>query len=114
MKRRFKEFAFDTFHLVVAFYAAYMLWASAGSLLGQIRSIPSVQDTITTYQVETLDKRVSALESLRLDQRLIKIETILDRMSSDAWQSQATMAGVALLLARTVYVAVLQRKRGQP
>jgi len=86
-------------------YACFMLIASIDGLYAQTREEIRIAD-----QVSELSHRMDSYEALRLDQRLIKIETILDRLNHDDWASNATMGGVALLLARAVYAAVRRKE----
>jgi len=92
---------FNTFHFLVAIYACFMLIASVDSMWAQSR-----EESRITERFNELSHRLDNYEALRLDQRLIRIETILDQLNRDNWSSNATMAGVALLLARAVYATV--------
>lgn len=100
-----KRTLFNAFHFLVAIYACFMLIASVDSMWAQSR-----EEVRVAERISDLSHRLDSFEALRLDQRLIRIETILDQLNRDNWASNATMGGVALLLARAVYAAVKRKE----
>lgn len=65
------------------------------------------------YRLEGLERRVADIDSLHLDERLVRIETILDNMKKEvddrSWLNSAANGGVGLLLLRAVVLAVRKR-----
>ena len=56
---------------------------------------------------------MAALDALKLDQRLTRIETILMSLQDDShggWTAEAANGGVALLLARAVFLAIKNQR----
>lgn len=102
MKTTTKRKLFDVFHLTVAVYAAILL-------IGSLTNIAYAQG-IRDYRVENLESRMAALDALKIDQRLTRIETILMSLQGDSshggWTAEAANGGVALLLARAVFLAI--------
>jgi hypothetical protein len=104
MKQTTKRRLFNVFHLAVAMYAAILL-------TGSIVNIAYAQE-IRDYRVENLESRMAALDALKLDARLTRIETILMSLQDEShggWTAEAANGGVALLLARAVFLAIKNR-----
>lgn len=105
MKQTLKRL-YNTFHILVTVYAAVLIVGSGTQLVyGQ---------EIRDYRLENLESRMSALDALKLDQRLTRIETILASLQEDyhgSWVNNAANGGVGLLLLRAVFLEV-KKKRG--
>lgn len=106
MKITAKRKLFNTFHVLVAVYASILL-------IGSLTNIVYGQD-VRDYRLENLESRMAAFDALKLDQRLTRIETILMALqdNSNGWTTNAASGGVALLLARAVFLAIKNRGIG--
>lgn len=102
-----KSAALLLFHILVATYIVVLVSTCVVNVVAaQTKHIPPVPSTIEDYRFQTLEERVTAIESLRLDQRLVRIETILDKLNDRDWTSNLANGGVGLLLARALYIAM--------
>ncbi len=106
MKKTVKQAGFVLFHLLVAAYSLFLMLASVQGLFAQSQSR---SPEITSYRVDSLEGRLTTLESLKLDQRLVRIETILSVLEDRSWVTNISTGGVGLLLARAVFLAVRKR-----
>ena len=99
-----KEVAFMAFYIFVAIYSMVLF-------IGGITQIVYAQET-HNYRLENLEKRVADFESLKLDQRLTRVETILTNLETGSipWLNYAGNGGVGLLLARALYLDVRKRR----
>lgn len=105
MKESAKEALFSLFYALVSAYAAILIVTG-------ITSIVYAQET-RNYRLENVERRVAEIESLKVDQRLTRIETILASLESvhtADWMSYAGNGGVGLLLARALYLDIRKRR----
>lgn len=106
MTQTTKRRLFGVFHILVSIYATVLFVGS----LTQIAYGQSIRD----YRVENLESRMAGFDALKLDQRLTRIETILNdihKESTGGWISEAANGGIGLLLLRAVFLEV-RKKRG--
>lgn len=107
MKKTIKVAAFTLFHVLVTSYACVLFVVC-------VTNIVFAQEE-RNYRIENLEQRMAEFDALKLDQRLVRIETILnsmqDQKNGSAWVSNAADGGIALLLLRAVY-SEFRRKRG--
>jgi hypothetical protein len=97
------------FHILVAAYTVFLMSMCVVNIVDA--QTKYVAPTVEDFRLKTLEERVSAIEGLRLDQRLVRMETILDRINDRDWTSNLANGGVGLLLARALYIAV-RKQRG--
>jgi hypothetical protein len=106
-----KEAAFTAFYIFIAVYSVVLL-------IGGITNIVYAQEA-HNYRLENLEKRVTDFEELKLDQRVTRVETILNRVemiltSLDSehtnWLNYAGNSGIGLLLARALYLDIRKRR----
>lgn len=102
--REAQSVVFIVFHLFMATYAVILIAGGATLIYAQ---------TVRDYRLEGLERRVADIDSLHLDERLVRIETTLDGMKKEvedhSWLSSAANGGVGLLLLRAVVLAVRKR-----
>lgn len=105
MKKIAKEAFFSLFYALVSVYAAVLIVTG-------VTSIVYAQET-RNYRLENVERRVAELESMKVDQRLTRIETILaslESMHTPDWVGYAGNGGVGLLLARALYLDIRKRR----
>lgn len=101
--KTFKEAARKAFYIFIAIYSVMLL-------IGGITNIVYAQSH--DYRFESLEKRISDLEELKLDQRVTRIETILINLEMEHtnWLNYAGNGGVGLLLIRALYFDIKKRR----
>ncbi len=105
-----KQAGYLLFHILVATYIVLLLSTCiVNTVNAQYQRQPSFIEQ-DHYKIGTLEDRMAAVESLKLDQRLIRIEMTLSNLDSHQWTNNLADGGIGLLLARALYLAV--RKRG--
>lgn len=92
------------FHLLVMTYASILFFGTANIVIAQ---------TIRDYRLENVEKQVADINALHLDQRLIRIETMLSGLEDHTWLNNFSTGGIGLLLARAAYEEVKRKKRSQ-
>lgn len=97
MMAQFKQFVFVFGHTLVSAYVVLLLTLS----VAPIRAQSAVQ-----MEINTLDKRINAIEGLNIDRRLAVIEQILMDLRDNNTMHRLTMGGTSLLIAERVYRAV--------
>ena len=105
----FKQASLLLFHILVAAYTVLLISLCVVHVVSA--QTKYVTPTIEDFRLHTLEERVTVIEGLRLDQRLIRIETILDRINDRDWTSNLANGGVGLLLARALYIAMRNRQQ---
>ena len=100
-----KQKLFDLFHICVAVYASVLI-------VGSLTNVVYAQEA-RNYRLENLERRLADFESLKLDQRVTRIETVLTNleMGHTDWLNNATGGGIGLLLIRALYIEIRERKR---
>ena len=104
MKHKLKDLAVILFYFSVAVYAVVLILDGATNIIYAQES--------RNYRLENLERRVAESESLKLDQRLTRVETILANfpLDSNNWYKYASDGGVGLLLLRALYMDVKKRR----
>lgn len=100
-----KEAAFNLFHILVTAYALILFAGGTANLIVYAQEPRN-------YRIENLETRMGEIEALHLDQRLVRIETLLtdlEKESGHSWLGDLSSGGVGLLLARAVYLVIKQR-----
>jgi hypothetical protein len=111
-KKIFQSAVVLLFHLLVASYTVFLISTCVVNVVNaQAKRIPPLPSSIEDFRIQTLEERITAIEGLRFDQRLVRIETILDRINDRDWTSNLANGGVGLLLSRALYIAI-RRQRG--
>lgn len=101
--RKLQRVGFVTFHLFVMLYAAVLFFGTADRIVAQ---------TLRDYRLEGVEKQVADMAALHMDQRLVRLETIVSGMDEhgNGWLSNLSTGGIGLLLARATLEEV-RRKR---
>lgn len=100
---KIRRVGFAVFHLLVMLYASVLFFGTADRIVAQ---------TLRDYRLEGVEKQTADILALHLDQRLVRIETILAGMDEhgNGWLSNLSTGGIGLLLARAAFEEV-RRKR---
>lgn len=80
--------------------------------VGTANNIIQAQE-IRDFRLENVEKQVADINALRLDQRLVRIETILGNLEDHGWLSNFSTGGIGLLLARAVYEEIKRKKKSE-
>lgn len=105
--KTFKQAMFTLFHILVTAYTVLLLFLCVlNSVHGQSTYTPQNEDH---YKLGTVEERVKAIEEMRLDQRLIRIEILLSHVDDRDWSGNLANGGVGLLLIRALYLAIKNR-----
>ena len=106
--KKLKAVAYILFHLFVAVYSVTLFVGEATIVYAQ---------EVRNYRLENLERQVADLQSQKLDERIVRIETVLMELSdakqdarTQVWLNDAANGGVGLLLARAVYLAIQKNK----
>ncbi len=106
-----KQAGYMLFHILIATYTVLLISTCiVNTVNAQYNRHESSFTEQDHYKIGTLEERMSAMESMKLDQRLIRIEMTLANLDSHQWTNNLADGGIGLLLARALYLAV--RKRG--
>jgi hypothetical protein len=103
--RTINRVGFVAFHLIMMGYAAVLFFGAAVNI---VRA-----QTLRDYRLENVEKQVADINALRLDQRLIRIETLLAGLESHDWVTNLSTGGIGLLLARAAYEEVRKRRTSE-
>ena len=105
-----KRFTFYAFHMAMLTYAV-LLVILALPIWGQKFQPIQQSNSVSDFEIQSLDKRISTIEALNLDRRLTVIETLLKDVNGGQIWSQLSMGGVGLILAREVIKVLQARNR---
>ncbi len=104
MQKIVKEASFALFYALVSVYSAILIVVGATNIV--------YAQEERNYRLENVERRVAEMESLKVDQRLTRVETILSslEMGHTDWFSYAGNGGIGLLLARALYLDIRKRR----
>ena len=108
------------FNYAVMIYAMIMVFVSAGLIFTM--AIPTRVDgqglnhdhtnygsAVDNIRIDELDRRVQAIESLRIDVRLAVIESLVKETNSNSFWGPMSMGGIGLLALREAIKAYRER-----
>lgn len=109
LMKRLNSYSFYTFHTAVILYSLLLIMLAIPVWGQGSRYIPQ-SNSVTDYQIQNLDRRISTIEALNLDKRLAVIEALLSDVKGGTLWSQLSMGGVGLILLKEAVNAVKKRK----